>query len=131
MVTESDYGVGVVYPGLYRRPFHPWAVPFSGHLKLLHTFSSHNQKLLIVSTHARTHSHMCVLFVFGLVQSCGGVYPWWASCVTPSLPPWALQERLPLAVVGSNTIIEVNGKRVRGRQYPWGVAEGERPLIDS
>lgn len=36
-----------------------------------------------------------------------------------------LQDRLPLAVVGSNTIIEVNGKRVRGRQYPWGVAEGK------
>ena len=36
----------------------------------------------------------------------------------------SLQDRLPLAVVGSNTIIEVNGKRVRGRQYPWGVAEG-------
>uniref|UniRef100_A0A7M4EUK8 Septin n=1 Tax=Crocodylus porosus TaxID=8502 RepID=A0A7M4EUK8_CROPO len=35
------------------------------------------------------------------------------------------QDRLPLAVVGSNTIIEVNGKRVRGRQYPWGVAEVE------
>lgn len=28
-------------------------------------------------------------------------------------------------MVGSNTIIEVNGKRVRGRQYPWGVAEVE------
>ncbi|KAM9307044.1 septin-7-like isoform 1-T1 [Pholidichthys leucotaenia] len=36
-----------------------------------------------------------------------------------------LKDRLPLAVVGSNTIIEVNGKRVRGRQYPWGVAEVE------
>ncbi|XP_030664771.1 septin-7-like [Nomascus leucogenys] len=35
------------------------------------------------------------------------------------------QYRLPLAVVGSNTIIEVNGKRVRGRQYPWNVAEGK------
>ncbi|XP_063496441.1 septin-7-like isoform X2 [Symphalangus syndactylus] len=32
---------------------------------------------------------------------------------------------LPLAVVDSNTIIEVNGKRVRGRQYPWSVAEVE------
>uniref|UniRef100_A0AAY4AS03 Septin n=1 Tax=Denticeps clupeoides TaxID=299321 RepID=A0AAY4AS03_9TELE len=36
-----------------------------------------------------------------------------------------IKERLPLAVVGSNTIIEVNGKKVRGRQYPWGVAEVE------
>ncbi|XP_071355662.1 septin 7a isoform X1 [Trachinotus anak] len=36
-----------------------------------------------------------------------------------------IKDRLPLAVVGSNTIIEANGKRVRGRQYPWGVAEVE------
>uniref|UniRef100_A0A8C1NRX8 Septin n=1 Tax=Cyprinus carpio TaxID=7962 RepID=A0A8C1NRX8_CYPCA len=36
-----------------------------------------------------------------------------------------IKDRLPLAVVGSNTIIEVNGKKVRGRQYPWGVAEVE------
>uniref|UniRef100_A0A8C5PEX2 Septin n=1 Tax=Leptobrachium leishanense TaxID=445787 RepID=A0A8C5PEX2_9ANUR len=36
-----------------------------------------------------------------------------------------IKDRLPLAVVGSNTIIEVNGKRLRGRQYPWGVAEVE------
>ncbi|XP_045900524.1 septin 7b isoform X2 [Micropterus dolomieu] len=36
-----------------------------------------------------------------------------------------IKEKLPLAVVGSNTIIEVNSKRVRGRQYPWGVAEVE------
>ncbi|XP_029481864.2 septin-7-like isoform X1 [Oncorhynchus nerka] len=36
-----------------------------------------------------------------------------------------IKDRLPLAVVGSNTIIEVNGKRTRGRQYPWGVAEVE------
>lgn len=34
------------------------------------------------------------------------------------------QEKMPLAVVGSNVVIEVNGKKVRGRQYPWGVAEG-------
>ncbi|XP_030596496.1 septin-7-like isoform X1 [Archocentrus centrarchus] len=36
-----------------------------------------------------------------------------------------IKDRLPLAVVGSNTIIKVNGKQVRGRQYPWGVAEVE------
>ena len=27
-------------------------------------------------------------------------------------------------MVGSNTVLEVNGKRVRARVYPWGVAEG-------
>ncbi|KAM7282436.1 septin-7 isoform X1 [Ixodes scapularis] len=36
-----------------------------------------------------------------------------------------LRERVPFAVVGSNTVVEVNGKRVRGRKYPWGVAEVE------
>ncbi|MGH0123683.1 UNVERIFIED_CONTAM: hypothetical protein FKN15_028914 [Acipenser sinensis] len=36
-----------------------------------------------------------------------------------------IKERMPLAVVGSNVVIEVNGKKVRGRQYPWGVAEVE------
>ncbi|XP_042351436.1 septin-7-like isoform X2 [Plectropomus leopardus] len=34
-----------------------------------------------------------------------------------------IKEKMPLAVVGSNVVIEVNGKKVRGRQYPWGVAE--------
>ncbi|XP_032891849.1 septin-7-like [Amblyraja radiata] len=32
---------------------------------------------------------------------------------------------VPLAVVGSNLVFEVSGKKVRGRQYPWGVAEVE------
>ncbi|XP_035207553.1 septin-7-like isoform X2 [Stegodyphus dumicola] len=36
-----------------------------------------------------------------------------------------LKERVPFAVVGSNTVIEVNGKRLRGRRYPWGIAEVE------
>ncbi|XP_022257169.1 septin-7-like [Limulus polyphemus] len=36
-----------------------------------------------------------------------------------------LKERVPFAVLGSNVTIEFNGKRVRGRKYPWGVAEVE------
>uniref|UniRef100_H3D271 Septin 7b n=1 Tax=Tetraodon nigroviridis TaxID=99883 RepID=H3D271_TETNG len=35
------------------------------------------------------------------------------------------KDKLPLAVVGSNTIMEMNSKKVRVRQYPWGVAEVE------
>ena len=40
----------------------------------------------------------------------------------PSPLPLA-QEAIPFAVVGSNTVVEVNNKKVRGRTYPWGVAE--------
>lgn len=36
-----------------------------------------------------------------------------------------LKERVPFAVVGSNAVIEVDGKKVRGRKYPWGIAEVE------
>lgn len=36
-----------------------------------------------------------------------------------------LKACIPFAVVGSNTVLEVAGKRVRGRQYPWGVVEGK------
>ncbi|KAG9338090.1 hypothetical protein JZ751_027061 [Albula glossodonta] len=39
--------------------------------------------------------------------------------------PTLEQEKMPLAVVGSNVVVEVNGRKVRGRQYPWGVAEVE------
>ena len=27
-------------------------------------------------------------------------------------------------MVGSNRVIEMGGKRLRGRQYPWGIVEG-------
>ncbi|XP_077983426.1 septin-7-like isoform X2 [Glandiceps talaboti] len=37
----------------------------------------------------------------------------------------SLKERVPFAVVGSNTILEVNGRKVRGRHYPWGIVEVE------
>ncbi|KAL1129642.1 hypothetical protein AAG570_012587 [Ranatra chinensis] len=36
-----------------------------------------------------------------------------------------LKDRVPMAVVGSNTIVEIDGKKIRGRKYPWGVAEVE------
>ena len=32
---------------------------------------------------------------------------------------------VPFAVIGSNCIIEVAGRRLRGRQYPWGIVEGQ------
>ncbi|KAF5928145.1 hypothetical protein HPG69_011108 [Diceros bicornis minor] len=37
-----------------------------------------------------------------------------------------IKDRLPLAVDGPNTVIEVNSKPVRGRTYPWGVAEKQK-----
>lgn len=36
-----------------------------------------------------------------------------------------LKQCVPFAVIGSNTIFEVGGKKVRGRQYPWGVVDVE------
>lgn len=35
-----------------------------------------------------------------------------------------LKASIPFAVVGSNTTLEVAGRKVRGRQYPWGVVDG-------
>uniref|UniRef100_A0A0L8GKA9 Septin-type G domain-containing protein n=1 Tax=Octopus bimaculoides TaxID=37653 RepID=A0A0L8GKA9_OCTBM len=37
------------------------------------------------------------------------------------------KEAVPFAVVGSSESFEVNGKKVRGRRYPWGVVEVENP----
>lgn len=36
-----------------------------------------------------------------------------------------ITSRLPFAVIGSNYVLEVNQKRLRARQYPWGFAEIE------
>ena len=36
-----------------------------------------------------------------------------------------MKERLPFAVVGSNMILEIDGKKTRGRKYPWGVVDIE------
>nr|XP_014343295.1 PREDICTED: septin-4 isoform X2 [Latimeria chalumnae] len=36
-----------------------------------------------------------------------------------------LKDSIPFAVIGSNTVVEAKGKRVRGRLYPWGIVEVE------
>ncbi|XP_044530473.1 septin-2 [Gracilinanus agilis] len=38
-----------------------------------------------------------------------------------------LKASMPFAVIGSNQLIEVKGKKIRGRLYPWGVVEVENP----
>lgn len=38
-----------------------------------------------------------------------------------------LKEAIPFAVIGSDAILEVRSRKVRGRQYPWGVVEVENP----
>lgn len=51
-----------------------------------------------------------------------------------SIPPpksvfhmFLFQASIPFAVIGSNQLIEVKGKKIRGRLYPWGVVEVENP----
>ncbi|XP_071945303.1 septin-2B-like [Antedon mediterranea] len=39
----------------------------------------------------------------------------------------SLKQSVPFAVCGSSQLIEVKGKKVRGRLYPWGVVEVENP----
>uniref|UniRef100_A0ABM5EMV1 Septin-5-like isoform X3 n=1 Tax=Pogona vitticeps TaxID=103695 RepID=A0ABM5EMV1_9SAUR len=39
----------------------------------------------------------------------------------------ALKDSIPFAVIGSNTVVEANGRRFRGRIYPWGVVDVENP----
>ncbi|KAF7846402.1 hypothetical protein BT93_L4459 [Corymbia citriodora subsp. variegata] len=38
-----------------------------------------------------------------------------------------LRGLMPFAIVGSEDVIEIGGRRVRGRQYPWGVVEVDNP----
>jgi cell division control protein 11 len=38
-----------------------------------------------------------------------------------------LRGLMPFAIVGSEDVLEINGRRVRARQYPWGVVEVENP----
>jgi len=34
-----------------------------------------------------------------------------------------LKQRVPFAVIGSNMVLQINDRRIRARQYPWGIAE--------
>jgi len=38
-----------------------------------------------------------------------------------------LRGLMPFAIVGSEDTVEVNGRRVRARQYPWGIVEVDNP----
>lgn len=38
-----------------------------------------------------------------------------------------LKDAVPFAVCGATTLLEVKGRKVRGRLYPWGVVEVENP----
>lgn len=40
----------------------------------------------------------------------------------------SLQDSIPFAVIGSNVQVEGKGRKFRGRVYPWGVVEGNKPL---
>jgi len=35
-----------------------------------------------------------------------------------------MKDRVPFAVVGSNTVIDMDGKKYHGRKYPWGTVIG-------
>jgi septin family protein len=39
-----------------------------------------------------------------------------------------LVQYIPFSVIGSDKLVNANGKMVRGRQYRWGVVEVENPL---
>ncbi len=38
-----------------------------------------------------------------------------------------MRDSMPFAVVGANAMVDVKGKKIRGRQYPWGIVEVENP----
>ena len=40
-----------------------------------------------------------------------------------------LRGLMPFAIVGSEETVEIGGRKVRARQYPWGIVEGSPPLF--
>ncbi|XP_030074002.1 septin-5 isoform X2 [Microcaecilia unicolor] len=55
------------------------------------------------------------------------VPPWIPLVIFPGFKAlhFCFQESAPFAVIGSNTVVEAKGQRVRGRLYPWGIVEVE------
>lgn len=35
-----------------------------------------------------------------------------------------MKQSIPFAVVGSTQVFDIGGKKIRGRQYPWGFVDG-------
>ena len=38
-----------------------------------------------------------------------------------------LRSLMPFAIVGSEEVVDIGGRKVRARQYPWGVVEVDNP----
>ena len=36
-----------------------------------------------------------------------------------------IKDQVPFAVIGSNCVLQIGDRRIRARQYPWGIAEVE------
>ncbi|CAF0964597.1 unnamed protein product [Brachionus calyciflorus] len=41
-----------------------------------------------------------------------------------------IKNAIPFGIIGSNTVMEVGGKRIRGRAYPWGIIDIESDCCD-
>jgi septin family protein len=41
------------------------------------------------------------------------------------------QKAIPFALIGSDAVVEVGGRAVRGRSYPWGFVEGTAEQVDA
>jgi cell division control protein 11 len=39
-----------------------------------------------------------------------------------------LRKLLPFAIVGSEEVVDICGRKVRARQYPWGIVEIDNPI---
>ena len=63
---------------------------------------------MLTATRMRNTSYRCKLW------TCPGFY----SASKPLVQVAQLRESIPFAVCGANAMVEVAGKKVRGRQYP-------------